>query len=631
MDENGEFYPLDEYYKEGDIESIETKYPLPTTITVGGEMFSENNYIINFSDGRTQELPFSFHLTNQFETREVGEHTAKVTLGGTQFVHQFTVVASTEIFDETNKTVSYTGIQLGDSEEISLARKDSVSKWTTHYYNEISAAALSQIKSVKKLSIPFALPTGALAEFENLEELTITTTGARALDLFSGSLPANLKTIRILNSSNIPAYFFFGCEQIETLITTSEAKTMSENGEAGLSGVKDITVSGGFAINTLASIKNVRLANDSSGLSRFFLYTNSSVENLYMPETVTAIDGQALIGMSSLEKIKFSDGLKIIGANALEGIDMSVLHMPLNVTEIGLGAFYGCNATTITFGKRVNKIGALAFASCPNLAVLKIPSANASFGNEFLKNSLNLRELEISGKSKITGIFSLDPLVFPVTKLTIYGNICERYAYELNNRNGGTNIILDESVKQIGKEAFTDCTIFTKIHLNKVEYVGEMAFWVSSRLTEVTATESLTFVDAYGLAGNPFFDSSSSIIIGDGVVVKSITNSSGVLEVEEGAKSIMPYAFEGEVSTIHIIIPASVTYIDEAAFFGKPKCLTITLYGRSEVPNAARSVGGIFYGFPSLQKIYVLLEYMDFYINGAGWSKYASLITPVAS
>lgn len=75
-------------------------------------------------------------------------------------------------------------------------------------------------------------------------------------------------------------------------------------------------------------------------------------------------------------------------------------HIPDSVTEIGYGAFFGCDyLTSIYIGKNVTKLGSDLFFNCSSLQKLTIPSSVTSIGENAFFNCSSLTDVTFKGKT----------------------------------------------------------------------------------------------------------------------------------------------------------------------------------------------------------------------------------------
>ncbi len=149
-----------------------------------------------------------------------------------------------------------------------------------------------------------------------------------------------------------------------------------------------------------------------------------------------------------LREVKFSSGLKRIGACAFAGCGMLCygqegLRLPTGLESIGDGAFAECHCIKeVEIPSSVTNLGAWAFARCSALRHVTLPS----------------------GISEISdGLF-----------------------YRGNNESGLEDVAIPASVRRIGKYAFASNVRLTEIELpESVEEIDDYAFYRCESLTNV--------------------------------------------------------------------------------------------------------------------------------------------------
>ena len=122
------------------------------------------------------------------------------------------------------------------------------------------------------------------------------------------------------------------------------------------------------------------------------------------------------------------------------------------VTEIGKGAFYTNNITSVVIPKGVKKIGANAFGFCVNLNSVTLPSTLTSIGNMAFAFCESLKSIKIPAK-----------------------------------------------VKKIGADVFSGCSSLSKVTLHSgITSINEFAF-MGARLNTLTISVSLKKGKSYTL------------------------------------------------------------------------------------------------------------------------------------
>ncbi len=285
--------------------------------------------------------------------------------------------------------------------------------------------------------------------------------------------------------------------------------------------------------------------------------------NVTIPATlggypVTAIGESAFAGCTALESITIPDSVTSIGNGAFSGCGkLTSITIPDSVTSIGSHAFYNCTALeSIAIPESVTSIGMFAFSGCNRLIETE---GNVSYvgkwaiGCSYTITSLSLRE----------GTIGIGDMAF-------------------RNYNNLKSIDIPDSVKYIGTNAFSNCSLLESISLNGVVSVGANAFSECTALKSVTFGDNLTSIsygvfsgctgikDVYlsnikawcetefvGYNSNPMFYA-ENVYLGGALLTD--------LVVPDGVTRIGLYAFYDCDTLKSVKLPNSVTYIGNYAF-----------------------------------------------------------------
>lgn len=135
----------------------------------------------------------------------------------------------------------------------------------------------------------------------------------------------------------------------------------------------------------------------------------------------------------------------------------------------------------------------------------------------------------------------------------------------------GGDVVIPNSVNEIGDTAFCWCTSLTNIKMpDSITRIGDMAFYMCTSLTNIKMPDSVTKI------GSSAFDGCASLTnikIPDGVTSISVmtfskcTNLTSI-KIPNSVTKIGDYAFGGCTSLRNIKIPDSVTSIGKHAFEG---------------------------------------------------------------
>jgi hypothetical protein len=144
-----------------------------------------------------------------------------------------------------------------------------------------------------------------------------------------------------------------------------------------------------------------------------------------------------------------------------------------------------------------------------------------------------------------------------------------------------TTVHLPYGLQHIGDNAFAGCTNLTHVNIPYgVTYIGEEAFLNCRSLTNVQVPNSVVHVGYDAFNGTPFISEyrnypSDFIVLGNGILYKYRKNDSFVI-IPDSVNTITRNAFEDCESLRRVIIPNSVTHIENYAFDGTPYIETYT-------------------------------------------------------
>lgn len=212
---------------------------------------------------------------------------------------------------------------------------------------------------------------------------------------------------------------------------------------------------------------------------------------------------------------------------ASEDAETVTIH-PDTVVVCG-SAMEGCSSLRELFvSDAVVSIGSYAFSYCSSLETLYIPESVESIGHMAFEHCDSLLNIVVSDKSP--HFKSVDGILFShdgtrLIKYTAGQNvssysipndvlIIESYAFE--NAKQLTEVVLSDSVEEIGHSAFIHCENLRNIQLgNSLKRIGGQAFGFCSSLTAITIPDS---VEELSYSVFSYCDNLESAVIGCGVI-----------------------------------------------------------------------------------------------------------------
>lgn len=318
----------------------------------------------------------------------------------------------------------------------------------------------------------------------------------------------------------------FDSEYLKVLHIPSSVKTIEEDGHSGVLPKVKCGIYVDENNQSYSSDSGILYNKDKTILLRCPQLNNPSTNNggYIIPNTVITINKYAFWA-SKITKVTFPEGLQIIGDHAFSLAKIKSVDLPPTVTEIGCGAFYGCDnllsfefpenlkvinsqvvdgcdkLTVISIPASVEEIseGSLHVSQCKNLEMIIVEEGNAYFSSDangvlYTKDGTILLAYPIGNKSEI---FSIPDCVTCITSLAFTGS-----------RNL-IQVIIPENIEIIQNSAFSNSTITNLTILRKDEFTiegilppiyGYSGAWVEQYVVEyneANQSEPLEFYEIF--------------------------------------------------------------------------------------------------------------------------------------
>ena len=399
----------------------------------------------------------------------------------------------------------------------------------------------------------------------------------------------------------------------------------------------------------LGSDSNTKYAYIEDGVKSVSVFTNSLIEELYIPDGCRI--GDIGVEGKNIKKIRLPEDITSLSKMPIQ---IKELYIPDSVTTLKAGAFLSCKGLKqLYIPDSVKNIEEKAFASTLLTAdTLRLPkdaviSTKAVFGNmpiikQFKDISFKPSDTEYSlyaGCKYLTG-----EIIVPEGVVTLKGdsmpaghtNDFHPIAAFCDCHNI-TKVVLPSSLQTIGQYAFYNCNQLKEVNIpENITVLNTSTFHYCKRLEKITLPQSLTTIK-----GKCFYncDSLEEITIPDGVTSLGSGYTDGEIfnycyalkkvTLSNNLKSIGSSCFNYCKSLTTITIPSTVTDMNAGSIFAYCEKLTEYHMKPTTPPTLNSSTFGYSSALPNTAaKIYV--PYSDdhsilaAYQSATNWSKFAA-------
>ena len=366
-----------------------------------------------------------------------------------------------------------------------------------------------------------------------------------------------------------------------------------------------VTSIGGGAFEECVSLTSVNIPDSVTSIGNSAFSDCTSLTSVTIPDSVTNIGGSAFRGCKSLTSITIPDSVTSIYSSAFEGCtSLTSITIPDSVISIGKEAFVNCTSlTSVTIGSGVTSIGSNdfgdcnAFSGCNSIKTATINSTaavSAFKGNASIENIIIGNSVTEIGWNAFRGCESLTSINIPDSVTSI-----DKWAFE--NCTSLTSINIPDSVTYIGSYAFVNCNSLTSVNIpNSVTYIGGSAFNGCTLLESVTIGNGVTSIGdgAFGNCSrlkridvaedNKYYCSIDGVLYNKNKTELLLFPKSSEIKaliIPDSVTSIGDLAFWFCTSLTSVTIPDSVTSIGDSAFYN---CISLTSV---TIPDSVTSIG----------------------------------------
>ena len=279
-------------------------------------------------------------------------------------------------------------------------------------------------------------------------------------------LPEIIVTVTGFEPTTLPENY------VRVTVKAGELKTKVEKGQVLPQNIAALLIEGSlnekdlqYIRENLKNLKTLDLEKTSlTAIPKSAFQNMTSLENVVLPSSATAIGEQAFKGCEHLTSVNLSKVEKI-GTSTFEGCTKLGEVDLTQVTSLGASAFAGC--TTLNL-----KNGSLN----PNLKTI----ADHAFQQNTSLTQIDLSHIETIGANAFEGCTKLGEV--DLSQVTSLGTSAFAGCTQLKLK-AQTNLNLN--LTTIGNRTFSQCSSLTQVDLSHVNTLGEQAFADCAGLSEV--------------------------------------------------------------------------------------------------------------------------------------------------
>ena len=449
----------------------------------------------------------------------------------------------------------------------------------------------------KNTSIPNSITSIGDNAFYNCSELTSITISSSVTNISNSAFNECSGLISITVDSNNDVYDSRdNCNAIvETATNTLIAgcvNTIIPN---------TITSIGEYAFSGCYGLYEITIPNSVTNIGEGAFYKCTGLSSITIPDSVASISSRSFYGCTGLHSVIVPNSVTSIGNQAFYNCNsLTSISIPNSVTSIGGGAFNGCiELTEINLPDSLSRIEGNTFYECSRLSSIIIPNSVTSIGGNAFYNCIGLSSVTIP-----QSVTSIEDFAFCYVKNIMYNGAATGSPWGAQTINGyedgvlvysdetkkhltgcsslATNVVIPNSVSDIGRFAFKDCINLTSTLTipNSVVSIGEYAFDGCSELENIVVESGNNFYDSRDNCNAIIETATNTLIFGckNTIIPNSVTNigkcafynCSNMLSIDipNSVTNIGAATFRNCTGLTSVTIPNSVTNIEEQAFLG---------------------------------------------------------------
>ena len=362
--------------------------------------------------------------------------------------------------------------------------------------------------------------------------------------------------LHILSDAGAQAFLHSGFDRsvIESAVFDYAAETVPES-----------------LLNGCYSLREVSLPNGLRTIESSAFADCMSLESIRLPASLESISDWAFSRCPALQAVELPASLREIGPGAFEGCDrLEEIVIPDSVQTIGYSAFSYCTSLrSVRLPAGLREIDAFLFEACSSLEQIELPASVSVIGDYAFRNTA-LRSVDLP-----QGVAAIGAEAFadtPLAQVRLPASVASVGAGAFRDCGGLERVELPQGLRTIGDSAFEGCISLAEIKLpESLTELGMHAFHTCTALRSVAVPGGIGQIEEYTFASCGALE---RVALEAGITSVGSDAFAGCGALRE---LILPDTLEriggaafancGDADRFSVVIPASVTYIGERAFW----------------------------------------------------------------
>lgn len=233
---------------------------------------------------------------------------------------------------------------------------------------------------------------------------------------------------------------------------------------------------------------SVEIPSDFNGLPVVKLeegafYGCNELQSVTIPDSVTAIGAGVFYECKALTSVTLSQNLTTIADSAFAYCEaLSAIDLPDSLTSLAYSAFAYCGElTALDLPDNLTTIGEEAFYACSGLTEITLPAGLTDLGDYAFEGCQALTRIDVADGN--TAYESRDGVLFTKGADTLV---------KFPDSSQLTSYRLPDETTTIAPWAFVNASGLKSLELNRVQTIGDDAFYYCTGLTELVIPEGVT-------------------------------------------------------------------------------------------------------------------------------------------